>query len=325
MTALLQVEDLRIGFAGRSEPVLHGVSFEVAADDWTGLIGESGSGKSLTALAVLGLLPANARVHSGRIMFRGRNLLEMSGRELREVRGKDIGMIFQNPRNSLNPLLSIGAQVARAAVRGGSEDPKRSAARLLSQVEIADAHDVMKQYPHQLSGGMCQRVLIAMILAMRPSLLIADEPTTALDVTVQAQILDLLANVLRKSGSAVLFITHDLGVVAERCATVAVMFGGSVVELGPTATVVGTPVHPYSRQLMRTYLRIDRPVDLTAAGYRVETRELPVAGCRYRDRCSHAAKICELSEMQLESLDSHHAVACVRSKDILSLQVRDER
>ena len=264
--ALLLVEDLTVTFEGQPRPVLDGVRLTVPPGRWTGLVGESGSGKSMTALAVMGLLPFGANVVGGRVLMDGRDLLGLSAGQLRELRGSAIGMIFQSPRSALNPLMTAGAQIARALrLRRAGDDPRRGALDLLRKVRIPDPELCARAYPHQLSGGMCQRVLIAMMLAARPRLLIADEPTTGLDVTVQAEILDLMDGLQRETDMAILLISHDLGIIAEHCQRVAVMYEGAVVEDAAVEEVFHTPRHPHTARLMATLVRADRPLDLTAA------------------------------------------------------------
>jgi len=262
--ALLTAEDLTVAFEGQPLPVLDGVRLTIAPGRWTGLVGESGSGKSMTALAVMGLLPPGARVLGGHVLMDGQDLLRLSADQLRQVRGSAIGMIFQSPRSALNPLMTVGRQIARAVqLRRAADNPRQAALELLRRVRIPDPELRARAYPHQLSGGMCQRVLIAMMLAARPRLLIADEPTTGLDVTVQAEILDLMQELQQETGMAILLISHDLGIIAEHCQRVAVMQGGAVVEDAPVEEVFHHPRHPYTARLMATLVRADRPQDLS--------------------------------------------------------------
>lgn len=267
---LLQIEDLTVAFEGQDRPVLDRVSLTVPASGWTGLVGESGSGKSLTSLAVLGLLPPGAHVLGGRALLGGRDVLALGADERRRMRGRDIGMIFQNPRSALNPLMTVGKQIARVAKSRGIARPDRAAVELLGKVRIPDPELRARAYPHQLSGGMCQRVLIAMMLATRPRLLIADEPTTGLDVTVQAEIFELMHSVEDEAGTVVLLISHDLGVIAEHCREVAVMYRGSVVEQAGAVRLFKEPRHAYTAQLMATLLPADRAIDLDRRADRAE-------------------------------------------------------
>jgi peptide/nickel transport system ATP-binding protein len=324
-SALLQIEDLTVRFDGADGPVLDRVSLEIPAGTWTGLVGESGSGKSLTSLSIMGLLPAGARVLGGRVLLNGRDLLGLSTEEFRQVRGTQIGMIFQSPRSALNPLMTVGAQIARAVSRRDSRlDARREARELLRKVRIPDPDLRASAYPHQLSGGMCQRVLIAMMLALKPRLLIADEPTTGLDVTVQAEILDLMQALQRETGMAVLLISHDLGIVAEQCARVAVMFGGHTVEAAPARVLFRDPRHPYTAMLMATLLRADRPIDIAAASRPRQSAGLSNTGCIYAARCPFAEQACREQEIALLPLDQAHAVACRRQHELAGLTVEEK-
>ncbi|MCS6950300.1 MAG: ABC transporter ATP-binding protein [bacterium] len=249
---LLQVERLTIGF-GREKPVVHEVSFEVMPGETVGIVGESGSGKTMTALAVLRLLPPGGRIVEGRILFDGKPLHQFSEAQMRQVRGGDISMVFQDPFTCLNPVMRVGDQVAEAARlhRGRTEgDPYALALQMLRAVHLPDPERIARRYPHELSGGQRQRVMIAMAFICHPRLLIADEPTTALDVTVQLQILHLMQEIQRQQGTAVLLITHDLGVVAYTCDRVLVMHEGRVVESGSVDEVLERPRHPYTRRLL---------------------------------------------------------------------------
>jgi ABC-type dipeptide/oligopeptide/nickel transport system ATPase component len=249
------VEDLEVSFptGGGWVPVVRGVSLALGHGEILGLVGESGSGKSLTALSVLGLVPPPGRVTAGRVLLDGTDLLALRPREIRQVRGGRIGMVFQEPATAFNPVYTIGFQIAEA-VRAHRRMPRRAAlaeaVRLLDRVALPDARRRLGDYPHQLSGGQRQRAMIAMALAGRPDLLLADEPTTALDVTLQAQVLELLEDLRTDLGLSVLLITHDMGVVAETCDRVAVMRDGQVVEQAGVAELFRAPAHPYTRELM---------------------------------------------------------------------------
>lgn len=246
----LTVEGLRVSIRGRE--VLRGVDLEVEPGSCVGLVGESGSGKSLTALAALGLIPRTAQVSGGRIALGEREIVATGVDRTPSVRGSGIAMIFQSPRAALNPLLRAGHQVERVLRRKGQRDDlKQRAVALLGSVGLLEPEKVASQYPHELSGGMCQRVVIAMGIASEPSVLIADEPTTALDVTVQADILDLLDDLRARTGMGMLLISHDLSVVAERCASISVMQAGRIVEAGATSTVLSEPRHPFTVALVR--------------------------------------------------------------------------
>ena len=283
---LLAVDGLEVRFWTDRGTVhaVNGVSFEVDAGETLGIVGESGCGKSVTSLAILGLLPRAGRATAGSARFDGRELLTMSDRELRDVRGKEIAMIFQDPMTSLNPVLTIGRQIREALEAHFGMDRKAADARsaeLLDQVGIPSAKARIGDYPHQFSGGMRQRAMIAMALACEPKLLIADEPTTALDVTIQAQILDLLRVLVSERDTALVLITHDLGVVAGMCERVNVMYGGMFVETGSAEQVFGGPRHPYTLGLLQSVPRLDTP----------RGRQLqPIAGAP-RDMLQAAARV----------------------------------
>jgi ABC-type dipeptide/oligopeptide/nickel transport system ATPase component len=261
-SALLEVRDLRTTYARDDGPVhaVDGISFDVAAGETVALVGESGCGKSAIALSLMRLLPPNGRVEAGsRIAFDGRDLLSLDERAMRDLRGRRLAMIFQEPATALNPVMTIGDQVAEVALVHGERSRRAawdSAVAMLDRTGIANAGSRARAYPHELSGGMQQRVLIAIALLLRPALVIADEPTSALDVTVQAQILDLLRDLQRETGMAVLFITHDFGVVAESCARALVMRGGRIVEDAPVDQLFHQPAHPYTAELLRAVPRL---------------------------------------------------------------------
>ena len=266
MTAVLTVHDLHvaIGHRGSATNVLRGASLEVGAGEVRGLVGESGAGKSMLGRAVLGLLPANAVIAAGTILFEGRDLLAMPEPERRRLLGRRIALIPQDPMTSLNPVKRVGAQIAallRHHLSLARREAWQRAAELLAEVAIREPQRVLQLYPHEISGGMRQRVLIAMAFACDPSLVIADEPTTALDVTVQRQVLQLVERLRQRHGAAVLFITHDLGVVAKICRTMTVLHAGRVLEEGETIDVLTKPRHPYTRALLAATPRADRPAE----------------------------------------------------------------
>jgi peptide/nickel transport system ATP-binding protein len=266
MTAVLTVHDLHvaIGHRGSATNVLRGASLEVGAGEVRGLVGESGAGKSMLGRAVLGLLPANAVIAAGTIQFEGRDLLAMPEPERRRLLGRRIALIPQDPMTSLNPVKRVGAQIAallRHHLSLARREAWQRAAELLAEVAIREPQRVLQLYPHEISGGMRQRVLIAMAFACDPSLVIADEPTTALDVTVQRQVLQLVERLRQRHGAAVLFITHDLGVVAKICRTMTVLHAGRVLEEGETVDVLTKPRHPYTRALLAATPRADRPAE----------------------------------------------------------------
>jgi len=313
---LLRIEDLTLTLAHDQglRRILDRVSLDVYPGEVIGLVGESGSGKTMTALAAMGLLPRTATISEGHIWFDGRDLLALPERELREIRGAQIAMIFQNPRAALNPLMRAGDQVARAVrvhrklSANGAYD---TAIELLRHVGIPDAATRARAYPHQLSGGMAQRVLIAMMLACQPRLLIADEPTTGLDVTIQAQIFELIKDVQAETGAALLLITHDLGVVSEVCQRVAVMYAGQIMEVAPVADLFARPQHPYTERLLSSILRIDRPVDLdTTQALTLTPISYEMAGCRFANRCPDVHAPCWSQRPPPVEVSAGHTVIC---------------
>ncbi len=317
MSPLLSVEDLRVEFWTQRGTVyaVNGVSFEIAAGETLGIVGESGSGKSVTALAVLGILARSGRVTGGRAVFEGRDLIGLGDRELRRIRGRDVAMIFQDPMTSLNPVLRIGRQIRESLETHLGLDRKQSEARvveLLEQVGIPKARDRAGDYPHQFSGGMRQRAMIAMALACEPKLLIADEPTTALDVTIQAQILDLLRSVIAERDTALVLITHDLGVVAGMCERVHVMYAGMVVEAGSAEAVFATPRHPYTFGLLQSVPRLDTPRGRPLRPIEGAPRDmlrLPSA-CPFAPRCAYEVEKSRQEVPPLLEIAPGHKVAC---------------
>jgi oligopeptide/dipeptide ABC transporter ATP-binding protein len=297
VSALLSVRDLTVHFAtddGLVEAV-DAVSFEVRAGEILGVVGESGSGKSVTALAVLRLIRPPGRIVGGTVRFEGRDLLGLSEEEMRGVRGARISMVFQSPRTALNPVLTVGRQIARLFElhqRASAREAWRRTLEMLTLVGIAEPARRARQYAHQLSGGMCQRVMIAMALATSPRLLLADEPTTGLDVSIAAQVLDLLRDLGRRTGAAIMLITHDLGVVAEVCDRVAVMHAGQLVETADVRALFARPLHPYTQALVRSIPRIDRDVAMEPIPGTVPSVLAPPPGCRYADRCPRVLDAC---------------------------------
>ncbi|MFC1705716.1 ABC transporter ATP-binding protein [Planctomycetota bacterium] len=293
-----------------------GVSFEVPKGSVLALVGESGSGKSLTALAILGLLSPQVCVSGGRVLLCGRDLLTLSGRALRAVRGREVGAIFQEPMTALNPVMRVGDQVAEAVLAHERVPPRQARGRaeaLFEQVGIPEPRERLDAYPYEMSGGMRQRVCIAMALAAGPKLLIADEPTTALDVTVQAQVLDLLGRLGHEQGLGVLLITHDLGVVAEIADEVAVMYLGRLVERAPVAELFASPLHPYTRGLLRSMPKVgDRRTRLDAIGGVVPALDEVPSGCRFRDRCPEASGPCGEAEPELLEVAVRRQAACFK-------------
>ncbi len=321
-TDLLAVEDLTVTFGGGTSGVtaLHGVSFDLRKGETLALVGESGSGKSLTALSILGLLPPEGRVAGGRIMLGTVDLLEQSRRDLVRTRGSRVSMVFQEPMTSLNPVLTIGRQLTEGLEfhRGATRVVANARALdLLNLVGLTEPERRMRQYPHQLSGGMRQRVMIAMALACEPDLIIADEPTTALDVSIQAQIIDLMLDIKDRLGTAILLITHDLGVVAEMADRIAVLYAGHVVEIADCLTLFDAPRHPYTEGLLAAVPRLDVLVAETPA--RVRLAELPGSvpspserprGCPFVPRCPLATARCAAEMPPMTAVDAAHSVAC---------------
>jgi oligopeptide transport system ATP-binding protein len=314
---LLSVEDLQVRFGTQRGPVyaVNGVSFDIAPGETLGIVGESGCGKSVTSLAMLGILARNGRVSGGRVMFGGRDLTKLSDRELRKVRGKEIAMIFQDPMSSLNPVLTIGRQIREALETHFDMDKDAANKRvgeLLDRVGIPSAKTRLKDYPHQFSGGMRQRAMIAMALACEPKLLIADEPTTALDVTIQAQILDVLRALVTERQTALILITHDLGVVAGMCKRVNVMYGGMFMETGSAEHVFGSPRHPYTLGLLESVPRLDAPRREKLKPIEGTPRDMlsPPAACPFQPRCRYEVELSSQEVPELKPVEPGHLVAC---------------
>ncbi|GIG58902.1 dipeptide/oligopeptide/nickel ABC transporter ATP-binding protein [Longispora fulva] len=317
--SLLDVQDLTVAFTRRGEPdvlAVDGVSFTVEEGKIVGLVGESGCGKSVTSLAIMGLLPRRGVRLGGKALFEGTDLLQLDPGAMRDVRGRDVAMIFQDPLSSLNPVISIGLQVTEVLRRHRGlkgDAATREAAELLDRVGIPDPKRRLREYPHQLSGGMRQRALIAMAVACRPRLLIADEPTTALDVTIQAQILELLKDLVREFGTSMIMITHDLGVVAGLCDTVNVLYSGRVIEAAGRRPLFAAPRHPYTHGLLGSIPRLDADVDEALRPIRGSVRDaLPWAkGCAFQPRCDRAVERCVGGAPELEDTFTGHLCRCV--------------
>ena len=317
-TKLLEVKDLRVSFftpAGEVKAV-GGISYELNDGEVMGIVGESGSGKSVEAYSIIGLLQSPGKVVGGSILFEGENVLEFSEQRMRSFRGNEVSMIFQSPMTCLNPVYTIGNQLIEA-LRCHNEEVTHKEAydRAREMLELVGIHDSarrMKQYPHELSGGMRQRVMIAMGLICSPKLLIADEPTTALDVTIQAQILELMKDIRQKTGMAIIFITHNLGVVADICDKISVMYAGKIVEQGSVDEIFYNPSHPYTKGLLRSMPRVDAeqyerlipiegtPVDMLN----------PPEGCPFGPRCEHCMKVCLKHNPPNISISDGHTAAC---------------
>jgi oligopeptide/dipeptide ABC transporter ATP-binding protein len=316
--ALLEVRNLRTSFPSE-EGVVHAVdniSFNVRRGEAVALVGESGCGKSVTAMSIMRLVASPGRITAGHIRYKGRDLAKLSEREMREVRGNDIAMVFQEPMTSLNPVFKVGAQVAEA-IRIHRKVSKREAwkqaGEMLELVTIPDPVKRLDDYPHQLSGGMRQRVMIAMALSCDPELLIADEPTTALDVTIQAQIMELLGGLQKKLGLAILLITHDLGVVAEFCERIIVMYTGRIVEQAPVLELFANPAHPYTRGLLKSLPSVTRAGEggrlPTIAGMVPPISKLP-PGCKFNPRCPDVMPICLGNEPARMIVAPEHDARC---------------
>jgi oligopeptide/dipeptide ABC transporter ATP-binding protein len=314
---LLSVEDLRVEFWTSRGTVyaVNGISFDVAAGETLGIVGESGCGKSVTSLALLGILSRAGRVTSGRAAFGGKDLLALDDGELRKIRGREIAMIFQDPMSSLNPVLTVGRQIREALETHFDMERRpadRRAVELLDQVGIPSARQRLEDYPHQFSGGMRQRAMIAMALACEPKLLIADEPTTALDVTIQAQILDLLRELVSGRDTSLILITHDLGVVAGMCDRVHVMYAGTFVETGTADQVFAAPQHPYTFGLLQSVPRLDTNRRLALRPIAGSPRNMlsPPDSCPFAPRCPNRIEVCTQLLPPLVPVDPGHRIAC---------------
>ena len=314
---LLAVEDLHVRFRTSRGPVhaVNGVSFSIEPGETLGLVGESGCGKSVTSLALLGILARNGKVTRGRALFEGRDLIGLSDSALRQIRGKEIAMIFQDPMTSLNPVLTVGRQIREALETHFGMDRRAGHARaveLLELVGIPNAPARVDDYPHQFSGGMRQRAMIAMALVNNPELLIADEPTTALDVTVQAQILDLIRTLQVEFGSAVIIITHDLGVVAGTCERVNVMYAGMFMEIAPADDLFASPRHPYTLGLLQSVPRLDAPRRAKLRPIEGSPRDMlsPPHACPFQPRCRYEVDLSRQEVPPLVEISRDHYVAC---------------
>jgi peptide/nickel transport system ATP-binding protein len=314
---LLAIHNLKTSFFTQDGEVqsVRGVSFTVNQGEVVGIVGESGSGKSVTAKSILSLIKPPGKIIDGEIMFRGENLLAKTEKELRSIRGNRIAMIFQDPMTSLNPVVKIGKQVAEVMMRHrkiSRAEAWNHALELLKQVGIPSPEERLNQYPHELSGGMRQRVMIAMAISCNPDLLIADEPTTALDVTIQAQILELMKELQKKTNTSIIMITHDLGVVAQLCSKVIVMYGGLIMEEGPVKEIFADPQHPYTQGLLRSI-----PKSIVGEKERLQPIEgtapnllNPPSGCPFADRCPHAMAICNKECPPYFRVNENHRSMC---------------
>ncbi|MFJ7738882.1 ABC transporter ATP-binding protein [Lysinibacillus sp. NPDC097287] len=326
MNFMLEVKNLKTGFdiEGEIYHAVDDVSFSVKPRQIVGVVGESGCGKSVMSLSIMKLLPTGiGQITGGEIKFQGKNIENNSNDEMNKIRGKDISMIFQEPMTSLNPVFTIGFQIEEVMLNHSNitkKEARKKAIELLKRVGISRPEKIVEEYPHQLSGGMRQRVMIAIAIACQPRLLIADEPTTALDVTVQAQILELLKSIQEKNDMSIILITHDLGVVAEMCDEVIVMYAGKIVERTNVDNLFYNPKHPYTKLLMASIPRIDKEVEelATIQGIVPSLKNMPKTGCRFVDRCPSAMSECSTVTPQLETIGLEHEVACLlhKSSDI---------
>ncbi|ADF37563.1 ABC transporter ATP-binding protein [Priestia megaterium] len=323
LTPLLEVKNLQTAFSINDSwhNAVDDVSFQVGRKRIIGVVGESGCGKSVLSLSVIGLLPkVNSQIRSGSVLFNGKNLTHLSEDEMNDVRGKDISMIFQEPMTSLNPVLTIGYQLQEVLFNHmniSKAEAREKSIALLKSVGISRSEKLIDEYPHQLSGGTRQRVMIAMAVACQPKLLIADEPTTALDVTVQAQILELLKEIQESNDMSIIMITHDLGVVAEMCDEVIVMYGGKIVEHTDVDTLFYAPKHPYTKALLHSIPRMEDDVEVlnTIKGIVPSLVNMPRTGCRFVNRCPHAMEDCSSITPVLRQDSQGHDVACLLYKN----------
>jgi|SRR5690625_325398 len=313
---LLEVKNLKTHFFTEAGviPAVDGVSFELNEGELVGIVGESGSGKSVTSLSVMGLIEEPGKIVNGEILYRGQDLTKLRENDMRKIRGNDIAMIFQEPLTSLNPVLTVGFQISEAIrihQQLGKDEARKKSIELLERVRIPRAEKVYNSYPHLLSGGMRQRVMIAMALSCNPKILIADEPTTALDVTIQAQIIELLMDLSRDFGTAIVLITHDLGVIAEMVDRVIVMYGGKVVEQTDVMTLFQDPQHPYTQGLLNSTPRIHELRDeLISIKGNVPSPDKMPSGCKFHTRCEFAMDKCLSLEPSLELINEGHQVRC---------------
>lgn len=333
MAAILEIENLQIDIPS-SAGILHpvdDVSFTLDEGETIGIVGESGCGKSLTALSIMGLLPKKAQCTAKRMSFRGIDLLRKNRRDMSDILGSRISMIFQEPMTSLNPSFTIGNQLTEIFLRHKKTSPKEAKERavfLLEKVGITMAGDRLRQYPHQLSGGLRQRVMIAMMLMCGPELIIADEPTTALDVTIQAQILFLLADLQREFGMALMLITHDLGVVARIADKVAVMYAGQIVETGPAKEIFNNPMHPYTQGLLScipTPGKTKRGTHLGSIPGGVPVLMGEMKGCRFANRCKYLHAGCTENDVVLSYPDLVHGYRCLLSPDVCHMNATNKQ
>ena len=318
---LLKIEGLKTYFFTEAGIVkaVDGMSFDVKKGESLGLVGESGSGKTVTALSVLRIVPKPGRIVEGKIEFKGENLLKKSEKEMQSIRGSEIAIIFQDPSSSLNPVYNVETQlrdVLSAHKSISKVESRKKIVELMSLVGIPDPEIRMREFPHQFSGGMKQRVAIARALALQPTLLFADEPTTALDVTIQAQVLDLLEDLKKKMGMSLVMITHDMGIIAKMTTRVVVMYAGNVCEIAKTEDLYDHPRHPYTASLLAAVPRLDRKKTLSIIPGNIPNLIEPPSGCRFHPRCKYATEKCAEASPILEEVEPEHFVACYEWKNI---------
>lgn len=320
---ILKVEGLTIAFKNKKESfkAVENIGFELKRGEILGIVGESGSGKTITSKAILNLLPDNAAVSEGSISFSGRELAGLTEKEMEKLRGTEIAMIFQDSKMSLDQVYTVGSQITEAILTHENisrDQAKKRALTLLESVKIPNAPRVFDSYPFELSGGMCQRVMIAIALSCSPKILIADEPTTALDVTVQSQILDLLKEIQRVTSMGILLITHDLGVISEVADRVIVMYAGKIMESTTKAELIENPVHPYTRGLIRSMLKMDTEEEVLYSidGVVPDIKSMP-EGCRFSTRCPLAMERCRKEDPGITTVSPGHLVSCFRSEEIV--------
>ncbi|MFD3258491.1 ABC transporter ATP-binding protein [Paenibacillus lentus] len=318
MEPILQVKDLHVSFQvkGGEVKAVRGMNFEIGKGETVAIVGESGSGKSVTAQTIMRLIPSPpSMIKQGEVLFQGQDLLKKSMKQMEAIRGKDIGMIFQDPMTSLNPTIKVGKQITEVLIKHqnmSAAEAKSQAIEMLKLVGIKNAEARFNQYPHEFSGGMRQRVMIAIALACRPALLIADEPTTALDVTIQAQIMDVMKEMQQRLGTSIILITHDLGVVAGMCDRVIVMYAGEVVETGTKWEIFKNPQHPYTKGLLRSMPRLDQKKGeplIPIIGTPPDLIKPPI-GCPFAARCDQAMKICERIDPEATVFSDTHTARC---------------
>ena len=323
MSALVRIENLRTFFFTEAGIVkaVDDVSFTIKAGETLGLVGETGSGKTVTALSIMRIVPRPGKIVSGRVFYNGTDLLKIEEEDMRKMRGRKIAMIFQDPNSSLNPVFSIERQLTEIILTHDKDATKNSArervAELLDRVGIAEPYVRMKWYPHQFSGGMRQRIAIARALLLKPELLFADEPTTNLDVTIQAQVLELMKEIKEEMKMTMVLITHDMGIVAEMTDRVTVLYAGKAVEIGSTYNIFKKPLHPYTTALLEAVPRKDVKKRLEPIPGNVPNLISPPSGCRFHPRCKYATEKCKVEGPKLEPLRSGHYVACHRAKEFL--------